>query len=315
MPKVSVIIPTYNRALYIDRAVRSVLAQTYTDFEVIVVDDGSTDDTPARVQALAQAAPRVRYLRHETNQGAQIARNTGIQVAKGQHIALLDSDDEWLPHKLERQILLYQQASDRIGVVYAGYLEVSDNGPRPRRHLPTIRGDIYHHLLTSYGVPILTLLIKRECLEKAGPFSVPIRAYQEWDLCIRLARHCEFDFVPDCLAIYHIHSSPTISKDLLRSAWGYLDVVEAHREEILWECGPATLGRHYISAGQQFMLADQSDLARQAFLQAARITPFSPRVIAYLSVTLLGRRGYQVLRSIKHRVRSLTPGLSGSRFY
>lgn len=311
MPEVSVIIPTYNRAQLIGRAVRSVLAQTYPSFEVIVVDDGSTDDTPARVQALAQADPRVRYVRHETNQGAQAARNTGIQVAKGDYIAFLDSDDEWLPHKLEQQVLLYQQASDRTGVVYAGYLEVPDNGQRPQRHLPTLRGDVYRHLLARYGLPILTLLIRRECLEKAGPFSALIRAYQEWDLCIRLARHCEFDFVPDCLAIYHIHSAPTISRDLLRSAWGYLDVVEAHREEILREGGPATLSRHYIVAGQQFMLADRSELARQTFRQAARITPFSPRALAYLGVPLLGRRGYQVLRFLKHRVCSLKPGSSG----
>ncbi len=302
MPEVSVVIPTYNRALYIDRALRSVLAQTYTDLEVIVVDDGSTDDTPGRVQALAQADSRIRYVRHETNQGAQAARNTGIQAAQGNYIAFLDSDDEWLPHKLEQQMLLYQQASDRVGVVYAGYLEVSDNGRRPRRHLPTLRGDVYHHLLASYGVPILTLLVKRGPLKQAGPLSAPIRAYQEWDLCIRLARYCEFDFVPDCLAIYHIHSSPTISKDLVRGAWGYLDVVAAHREEILGECGPATLSRHYIIAGQQFMLADQPDLARQTFRQAVRLTPFSPRALAYLSVPLLGRRGYQILRSIKHRV-------------
>jgi len=313
MPEVSVIIPTYNRARLIGRAVRSVLAQTYTDFEIIVVDDGSTDDTLAAVQALAQTDDRVLYLRHETNQGAQAARNTGIQAARGQYIALLDSDDEWLPHKLEQQIRLYRQAGERTGVVYAGYLEVSDNGQRPRRHLPTIRGDIYPHLLASYGLPILTLLIRRECLEKAGPFSVPIRAYQEWDLCIRLARHCEFDFVPECLAIYHLHSAPTISKDLLRSAWGYLDVVEAHRQEILQECGPAILSRHYVNAGQQFMLADQPALARQTFRQAVRINPFSARALAYLSVPLFGRRGYQILRSFKHRVRSLTPGLSGNR--
>ena len=101
-PVVSVIIPTYNRAHLIGRAIRSVLDQTYQDWELIVVDDASTDDIPGIVKGFTDG--RVKYIRHDENKGAAAARNTGIQAARGAYIAFLDSDDEWLPEKLERQV-------------------------------------------------------------------------------------------------------------------------------------------------------------------------------------------------------------------
>ena len=312
MPEVTVVIPTYNRERFVGRAIRSALAQTYSDIEVVVVDDGSTDDTQIQVESLAQADVRVRYLRHETNRGAQAARNTGIRAARGKYVALLDSDDEWLPEKLELQMSLFSQGGDHLGVVYASYWRVPSDGAPSIEHLATFRGDVYRTALAQWIADTDTLVIRKDILEQAGLCDESIRAYQEWDLCIRLARYAEFDFVPQPLAIYHIHSSPTISKNLLLSAWGYLDVVEAHRDEILRECGAATLSRHYISAGQQFILADRFDLARQSFLQAVRVTPVYPKALLHISVALLGRRGYEVLRSIKRRVRSLNPGSSSN---
>lgn len=312
MPKVSVVIPTYNRGVFIGRAVCSVLAQTFTDFEIIVVDDGSADDTAKRVLELAQTDSRVCYLPHETNRGAQAARNTGIQAAKGQYIAFLDSDDEWLPEKLERQMVLFSQGGNRLGVVYAGYRQVSSDGRSSIEELPTFRGDVYKTALARWIAGTITLVIRKDLFEQAGLCDESIRAYQEWDLCICLARYAEFDFVPQPLGIYHIHSLPTISKNLLLSAWGYLDVVEAHREEILRECGTVTLSRHYINAGQHFIRADRFDLAKQNFLQAVRIAPFYPQAFLYFGLALLGRRGYEVLRSIKRRMRSLNLGLSSN---
>ncbi len=308
MPQVSVIIPTYNRGQFIERAVQSVLAQTYTDFEIVVVDDGSTDDTVQLVLELQKADGRIRYLRHETNRGAQAARNTGIRAAEGHYIAFLDSDDEWLPHKLEQQMALFGRRGQNIGVVYAGYLQEYHNGLPPREHRPVHRGYIYKDALREWIADTSTIVTRKELLYRIGLLDETIRAYQEWDLCIRLARFCEFDFVPDCLAIYHMHSSPTISKDLLRNAWGYLDVVETHRKEILQECGPATLSRHYVIAGQQFLQAGQFDLARRSFRQAVRFAPLYPQALLYFSATLLGRKGYEALRPIKRWLRSLMPG-------
>lgn len=101
-PFVSIVIPTYNRARFLGRLVRSVLNQTYKNFEVIVADDASTDDTAEIIKTFKD--DRIRYIRHESNAGAAAARNTGIKASRGEYVAFQDSDDEWLPEKLEKQM-------------------------------------------------------------------------------------------------------------------------------------------------------------------------------------------------------------------
>lgn len=119
MPLVSVVIPTYNRAEFLPRAVESVLRQTVDDFELIVVDDASTDDTEAVVERFDD--PRVEYVRHGTNRGGSAARNTGIERSSGEYIAFLDSDDEWYPRKLERQVEELRSRSDEWVATYCGF--------------------------------------------------------------------------------------------------------------------------------------------------------------------------------------------------
>ena len=113
--KVSVIIPTYNRAKLIKRSILSVLNQTYQNFEIIVVDDGSADDTKSVVESFNN--PKIRYIRHDINKGQSAARNTGIKNAKGKYIAFQDSDDEWLPEKLEKQMSCFESPSSHSGIV------------------------------------------------------------------------------------------------------------------------------------------------------------------------------------------------------
>ncbi len=113
-PTVSVIIPTYNRANLVSRAIKSVLNQTYQDFEIIVVDDCSEDNTEEIVKSFNDS--RIRYIKHKKNKGGSAARNTGIKRARGKYIAFLDDDDEWLPSKLEKQIMLFEKLSKHYGV-------------------------------------------------------------------------------------------------------------------------------------------------------------------------------------------------------
>lgn len=121
MPKVSVVIPTHNRSSLLRRAIQSVLDQTYQDFEIIVVDDASTDDTEAVVKGFADE--RIRYVRHSENRGEAASRNTGIRLAKGEYIAGHDDDDVWLPPKLEKQVKAFEKASPKVGVVSPDYRE------------------------------------------------------------------------------------------------------------------------------------------------------------------------------------------------
>ena len=133
-PTVSVIIPTYNRGHLINRAINTVLVQTFQDFEVIVVDDGSTDNTIEVVNRLSD--DRVSLLKINENRGASFARNRGIELAAGRYIAFQDSDDEWKKDKLKKQIQVFNNAAPEVGLVYTGYWNAKDDG---KTYLPSLQ--------------------------------------------------------------------------------------------------------------------------------------------------------------------------------
>ena len=173
-PTVSVIIPTYNRAHLIGRAIQSVLNQTYRDFEIIVVDDGSADNTEEVVKSFYDK--RIKYIKHKKNKGAAATRNTGIKAARGKYIAFQDSDDEWLPEKLEKQMKVFENAPAKVGVVYTDMWRIMRNKRKYYFSSPMITpedGIIYKQALDYkvMNIGIQTALIKREVFEKVGMFD------------------------------------------------------------------------------------------------------------------------------------------------
>lgn len=208
MPKVSVIIPTYNRSHLLERAIRSVLKQTFQDFELIVVDDGSTDETYKIIDIFDL---EIYYIRHDKNKGVSAARNTGLKYSKGTYIAFLDSDDEWLPQKLEKQIKVFENGSDKLGVVYSGYsVETIPDEPI----IPQYRGNILHYVLLDNCVGSATNpLILKNCFDKAGLFDEDLPALNDWDMWIRIGQHYDFEFIPEILACYH-PQTVSISKNI-----------------------------------------------------------------------------------------------------
>lgn len=211
---IAVIIPTYNRAYVIKRALHSVLHQTYQNLEVIVVDDGSTDNTEEIVKSFADS--RVRYIRHEVRRGAPAARNTGINATRADFIAFQDSDDEWLCDKLEKQMQVFSTAGSEVGVVYTGFLRLTNNTstyyPPPERK--NISGNILESLLHGNFIGMPTVLIKKECFAKAGVFDEKMPRLQDWELFIRIAKQYEFLLVnePLLLAFYSNQSITTSNK-------------------------------------------------------------------------------------------------------
>jgi len=201
-PAVTVVIPTYNRAHTVPRAIDSVLAQTYQDLELIVVDDGSTDDTAARVSRYEDS--RVRYLQQPENRGVSAARNRGMREAKGEFIAFLDSDDTWFPKKLEKQIGHFQNASEEVGLVYAGVESIWDDGStwcfRPKH-----RGDLYLHLLRTNPLHAgaSSVVIRRSVIRTIGFFDESIPAIEDYDYWIRVSRYYEIDYVDELLSRYY----------------------------------------------------------------------------------------------------------------
>lgn len=194
---VSVVLPTFNRADTVGRAVRSVLAQTFTDFELIIIDDGSTDDTEAVLTAFTD--PRMRVIRSMINRGVSAARNAGIRESRGQFLAFQDSDDSWRPQKLERQVERLIQGGERVGVVGCGW-QLQQGARRTQTTRPMARGDIYEEILADRAPGLGTpMLLVRRLADRQPMFDESLPALEERDFKLQYARRFSFDFVDEVL--------------------------------------------------------------------------------------------------------------------
>lgn len=279
-PRVSVIIPTYNRAHLVNRAIQSVLNQTYQDFEVIVVDDCSTDNTAEVVNSIGDE--RVRYVPHQVNKGASASRNTGIGAAKGELVGFLDSDDEWLPEKLQKQVDKFDSASPNVGLIYGGYIVIDDETKKTiQRVYPEKRGYVFEDVLKMSGpTNPLTPLVKRECFEKVGLFDEEMRFGEDWDMWVRIAEHYEFDFVSDTVGRYYV-SRHQITRDRIR-ALDELSRFRAKHQPLLLE-NPAILAHQLKWLGQRYLVDHDDYAAARSYLtQAVRANPRSVRLYVHL---------------------------------
>jgi glycosyltransferase involved in cell wall biosynthesis len=212
--KVSVVIPTYNRAATVGRAINSALAQHVPDLEVVVVDDGSTDSTS---QVLSQYGSQVSVL-HQPNQGVARARTNGVLAAKGEFVAFLDSDDEWYPHKLARQLSLLEQHPS-AGLVSSGAEFVEPGGRIRSRVSQTAAGNLVGWLMYRNCIVTSSVLVRRECLLSVQPmFRAENWAGEDWDLWLRLAARWPFVVSPEVLVRYHLTPG---SLDRKKSAEAY----------------------------------------------------------------------------------------------
>lgn len=205
-PLVSIVLPTFNRAEMLRRALGSIVQQTLQNIEVIVVDDCSLDVNAVRLVIDGFSDQRITIIRHDSNKGGAAARNTGILACKGEYVAFLDDDDEWRRDKLEKQVDLFQksQAGD-LGVVYSGFTYVSKEGDAHLEIEPGSRGNVSVNMLSHCILGSATPLIKRVILSQTGSFDETLPSCQDWDMWIRLSQQCSFDFVSGSLAYSFVH--------------------------------------------------------------------------------------------------------------
>lgn len=232
IPVVSAIVPTYNRAHSIGKSINSILTQSYQDFEIIVVDDCSTDNTEEIVKSFKN--PRIKYIQHQHNSGAAVARNTGIENSSGCYIAFLDSDDEWLPQKLAKQVELLQQSQPEVGVVYTGMEIVNEFDRVKRIKVPTHRGSLHTTLLFAnvVGTPS-TVMVKREYLEQVQGFDPNIWQFAaDADLWVRLSECCEFEVIPEVLVRYLESDSDRLSTNPKAVVKSILAFINKHHKNL-----------------------------------------------------------------------------------
>jgi hypothetical protein len=207
MPKVSVIIPTYNRTRYLSKAIDSVLSQTYKDYEIIVVDDGSTDNTK---EVLQKYMGKIKYL-YQENKGIAAARNFGIRNSTGDFIGFLDNDDQWLPNKLEIQIKTLEKNSKLAFVCSASH--VIDEQGSIIDFWRVKSKESFENLFEGNFILCLTVLMRRQCLDKIGGFDIAVSGSDDWDMWLRLSKSYQFCHIDIPLTKYRIHNS-NVSKDI-----------------------------------------------------------------------------------------------------
>ena len=202
-PRVSVIVTTYNRASLLLRAVDSVLAQTYEDYELIIVDDCSTDDTPELTITFEDS--RIRAVRHEDNMGQSAAQNTGIRLARGEYVAFLDDDDEWVAQKLLRQVRTLDASDPRVGLVYTWFDHVdAPSGVRRAGGRSVTTGDLSEDLLECrVPAPTSTYLVRTEAARGIGGFDEALKKLTDLDFLARLSVQWHVDVVRDVLVVMH----------------------------------------------------------------------------------------------------------------
>ncbi len=220
-PRVSVVIVNYNYARFLPEAVESVLAQNYDNCEILVVDDGSTDDSHSILKRYEQ---RVRLVFQE-NRGVSAARNRGIAESTAPLVAFLDSDDLWHPDKLVRQIERFHDAS--VGMVYTGLCYIDVDGNALGTMLDGSRGQVLEDiaLLRSPGVPASgsSAMVRRSVLDNVGPFDESLSTSADWDMWRRIACHTTIDVVSEPLVLYRQHTNAmhtnveTFERDILRA--------------------------------------------------------------------------------------------------
>lgn len=209
---VSVVLTTHNRSDLLPRAVRSVLSQTFGDFELIIVDDCSKDQTPEIVETFGDE--RIKYVRHKENRGLSAARNTGIRHASSEYIAFLDDDDEWLPTKLEKQVHLIQSLPESVGMVYC-WMDYYDGDKVVTERHPELRGSIFEQVLVSQPLGNgSTWLVRKSVIEALGGFDESLLRGIDGDFVRLVCRGYEVDFVSEVLVKVHIgHGKNRITQD------------------------------------------------------------------------------------------------------
>lgn len=297
-PRISVVLPTHNRANCLARSIHSVLDQTFRDLELIVIDDGSADDTPQVVGAIRDL--RLRYEKLASRGGVSRARNRGVQLAQAAWIAFQDSDDAWLPDKLERQLAAVTSNAvlivTRDRVVNDGALDYTPGIPAAA-NVTDLTGDAAFRL-----PPAATWLVRRDAFLAAGGFDAALDCYEDWELGLRLAQHGKILLANDVL-VERTKTPGSLFSDEVSRLRNLRLIVERHRDRL--ERNPQAWSYYCNALGQMTAQTGSMHEARRWFIEAFRARPWSPRAWMNLLMSGLGKgpfaRYVGLARSIRRR--------------
>ena len=282
-PTVSVIIPAYNRSSTIARSVQSALTQTFQDLEVIVVDDGSSDAMRDIVQTIPDE--RLRLIYHATNLGAAAARNTGMKASQAKYIAWLDSDDEWLPEKLQTQLDAFQHAAPDVKACYSAHERVEQG--RIRIHLPRQNDRKKLFLGCDLG-PGTTLLFERTVLDEVGYLDESLGRYEDWDWLLRYCSRYRLIGVERPLA--RVYYTPRRSAHILEaSAQIFVSKYSSELRQYGWLYRRMAISRRWMEVASYYAQEHNAMMIIKYLIKALFIYPFQrPDVWAWVINNWLG---------------------------
>lgn len=295
MPKVSVIIPTHNRADMLEKAVKSVLDQTYTDFEILLSDDGSTDNTPQVVESFSDK--RIRSIRYNNCQGVAVVRNNAITNSNGEFIAFLDDDDEWLPLKLEKQVRLLEGSPYGMGAVYTGVKSIDAKlGGLVIIKTPKYRGNILQHLLLNNFIATSSILVKKHCFDEVGFFDTEYISASDNDMWIRIAQKFEFDYVKEPLVNYY-NTEISISRNDKKLIKGLERLISKYQEQ--YNANSRAYSNQQFKLGIVYCNSGNMKEGRRAIIKAIQLNPYDIRLYYNLIISTFGTNTFKRIKEIR----------------
>ena len=296
---VSIIMPTYNRADVLPRAINSVLSQTYPDFEFIIIDDCSTDNTR---QVLSKFNDdRIKCVFLGENKGASFARNKGLEIAGGDFIAFQDSDDEWMEDKLEKQMAVFSGLDSNVGVLYSDVWEFDRNSLKTYRHSPSFMPEdaiIFERALSGglMNIGLQSTVLRKECFKRTGMFEEKVKRLIDVELLIRVSKYFLFYHIKEPLVNCYIREDNiSLNRQALLDAQKL--ILEKYVKEI--KGLPKMLCKYTYEIGTLSCQLGNIPEGRQYILKAFKACPYNPKfLIAYLS-SFLGQRIYCYIVKIK----------------
>lgn len=272
---VSVVIPVYNGSQYLKKTIDSILAQDYQTFEIILVNDGSTDNSAELIESLSENTNKIKLYNKE-NGGVAAARNYGIDRAKGDFIAFCDQDDLWLPEKLTKQMPLFQNNS--VGLVYSG--AIADYVELNKQDKPSFdnkyRGDVFDQLIQVNMFTCCTAIARKDLLQETEAFDGDreLMGVDDWLAWLKMSLVCEFDFVPEHLAIHVFHGDNYSSNEekMHKAELVCLQKIEPlakkSNKKVDWQEIKQNLHIRYANT---YIYNGLFNLAGETFLQAAQL--------------------------------------------
>ncbi len=290
LPLVSIILPTYNCAAFLPHSIGTILLQTYNSYEIIVIDDGSTDNTKEVLHPFMQ---RIKYIRLEQNKGLPTARNIGIRSAQGKYIAFIDADDLWLPEKLQTDIEYFETHSE-VSMIYSKHINIDEKGDdldgNTKRQLPS--GNIFTQLFSEQNFIITSsVVVRKEVFETTGLFDEQLFNCQDWDMWLRIAFHFQVAGINKPLVKYR-HNPHSLSKNrnnvlkyqkiIIDKIYNKFKDTENGIHEKLYK---KRLASHYAKAGRYYLRIGDKNRANENFGLSLKNAPLNFRSLRYYLCT------------------------------